>query len=403
MVLILFFFLYIYDIIFLVIYMNIEKRNKYILVFVVVIMLLVIIILGMCVILNKQTDEVVVSLRQVYVSDYELKFLDEKYLYGTNDGKINLIIKNNGTQVYHDDIGISYDEIYSMGDNKYLFCTDREEVLECFLFNGTNFSNLFRRENVTYAIPLLYEDIDGPTIIGFVEHKDEDLYIYSLDDKEPIIIKNTSLVGDRFLDYKYYIHDKNNIITISNNKYGAINLNGEVTMDYLYQDLYSIGNNRYIVKNNNKYGIINNDKEEIIPIKYKIIKWFKDGFLIGNSKLAIYDSEFNKISKEEITTNIMDYVIREDNSLKLDKVRNNYLVSNNYEEDIKDSIYNYHDLYVLRNNKINKIEEKGYGSQYLIYTYYNNKLRIYNDAFTEKESININIDKIKNVIKIDDN
>ncbi len=383
--------------------MNNEERNRYILIFVVVIMLLIIIILGICVYLNKKSSDKVVSLKQVYVSDYDLYPLDDSYFYGIKDNTLKLIVKSNGNEVYLSDNGVYFEYLYPMSDDKYMFYGIKNNVLKGYSFDGEEVKEFIQIDDVKYIMPILYEDIDSTIIIGFIENKDDKTYLYSLDGSIKKELNDIDVIGDSFIDYKYYVHDRDNIVIKKDDKYGTMDFLGNINIDCKYQDVYSYTDNRFVVKYKNKYGIIDETEKVLIPIKYNIIKAFKDGVLLGNKKLALYDSSLNRISKMEINSNINNYIIREDNSLRLDKVKDMYLISNNYQEDLNDYIYHYHDLYILKNNKMKSINEIGYSIDNVKFTYDKDVLTIYNKDFVKIKDIKINIDNIRNVYKLDDN
>jgi hypothetical protein len=383
--------------------MNSEKRNRYIISFVIILMILIVVILGICVFINKSDEESIVSLKQIYVSDYKLVPLGDKYYLGKDNNTVKLIIDKNGNQLYYDDIGIKYDNVFYKGDNNYLFYTNKDNVLECYLFNGKNMVQLFKMDLVKYAIPLVHKDVDEDILIGFVEHKDNDLYIYNLDNTGMIVLKNASMIGDKFDNHIYYVNDKDYIIIKKDNKYGVTNLEGKEIISNKYDDMYSLGKGDFIVKKDNKFGIINNKEEIIIPTKYKIIKWFKEGLLIGDNKLSIYDTKYNKISNNDIETNITDYNIREDHSLYMYKDGDIYIVLNNYKEDLNDYVYDSHKMYIYKNNKFNIVEEKGFSLEHVKYSYKDKELTIYNDSYREIKNININLNNIIDIYNIGSN
>ena len=389
--------------IYIVISMNSEKRNRYIIGFVIILMILIVVILGICVFINKNDEDSIVSLKQIYVSEYKLVPLGDKYYLGKEGNKVKVIIDQNGKQLYYDDIGIEYDNVFYKGDNNYLFYINKNNVLECFLFNGKNMVQLFKMDSVKYAIPVLYKDVDEDVIIGFVEHKDDDLYIYNLDNTGMIVLKNTSMIGDRFDNHIYYVNDKDYIIIKRDNGYGVTNLEGKELIGNNYEDMYSLGKGDFIVKKDNKFGIINNKEEIIIPIKNKIIKWFKDGLLVGNDKLSIYDTKYNKISNNYIETNITNYNIRDDYSLYMYKDGDIYIVLNNYREDLNDYIYDKHKMYIYKNNKFNVVEEKGFSLEHVKYSYNDKVLTIYNDSYRDIKDIKIDISNIVDIYNIGGN
>ena len=82
---------------------------------------LIIVILGICVFINKSDEDSIVSLKQIYVSEYKLVPLGDKYYLGKDGNTVKVIIDQNGKQLYYDDIGIEYDNVFYKGDNSYLF------------------------------------------------------------------------------------------------------------------------------------------------------------------------------------------------------------------------------------------------------------------------------------------
>ena len=101
--------------------MDIEKRNRYILIIVIVLMLISVLVTGIFMALEHKNSEVTtnVKLNQIYTSDYELVSLDGNYFFGMYENKIHAIIDKEGVEIYKTDEGINNASWYQLSDGYY--------------------------------------------------------------------------------------------------------------------------------------------------------------------------------------------------------------------------------------------------------------------------------------------
>ena len=117
-----------------------------------------------------------------------------------------------------------------------------------------------------------------------------DLYVVSINGKQKIVNKqNEDVLVTGFDSIKEILANQENaVIFIKNEKYGVMNLSGEVLIDSQYDYLEETKIGTFISKKDNMYGIIDINKEEKLPFEYTSISY--------NEKADIYiaeDSEFN--------------------------------------------------------------------------------------------------------------
>lgn len=117
-----------------------------------------------------------------------------------------------------------------------------------------------------------------------------DLYVVTLEGKQKIVNKeNNEVLTSGFDSIKQILANQENaVIFVRNNKYGIMNLTGEILMAAEYDSLEETKMGIFIAKRGDKYGIININKEEKIEFKYTSI--------VYNEKADIYiaeDGDFN--------------------------------------------------------------------------------------------------------------
>lgn len=117
-----------------------------------------------------------------------------------------------------------------------------------------------------------------------------DLYVVGMDGKQKIVNKeNNDVLTGGFDSIKQILSNQDNsVIYVKNNKYGVMNLTGEVIIQAQYDDLLETKIGILIAKKGDKYGIINISNEQKVPFEYNSIVYDK--------KADIYmleDSNFN--------------------------------------------------------------------------------------------------------------
>lgn len=110
-----------------------------------------------------------------------------------------------------------------------------------------------------------------------------------------VIDKEKTYLENAFEDVKEI--NSNNIIAIKSGKYGIVETNGQVKVNYIYDNLTYAYTDTYIAKKEGKYGIINILGEEKVPFNYSYIKYIEEANCINaqkeNSQTEILDKELN--------------------------------------------------------------------------------------------------------------
>mgnify|MGYP004515233023 CR=1 FL=1 len=117
-----------------------------------------------------------------------------------------------------------------------------------------------------------------------------DLYVVSVDGKQKLVNKaNEDVLTKGFDSIKQVLEKQENaVVFVKSNKYGVMNLSGEVLIEAKYDDLKETKTGLFIAKKDDKYGIIDIQNQEKLPFEYTSI--------VYNKKANIYvteDSDFN--------------------------------------------------------------------------------------------------------------
>ena len=116
------------------------------------------------------------------------------------------------------------------------------------------------------------------------------LYVVTVEGKQKIVNKeNNDVLTTGFDSIKQILANQENaVVFVKDNKYGVMNLSGEILIDAQYDSLEETKIGTFIAKKDDKYGIINISNEEKVIFQYTSI--------IYNEKADIYiaeDSNFN--------------------------------------------------------------------------------------------------------------
>ena len=378
--------------------MDESKKNRMLLVAIVVLMLLIIFIVGVLLHLNKDDKKIeTLKIRQLYVSDYDLLPFD-KYFIGVNGNKIISVIDNDGNELYLNDNGITYEGLFMKDEDTPIFYNVSNDKLNVYTIGKKGPNKLFTINDVSEVIPLVYSNQDD-YLIGFVQYKDNDSYIYNFENKGLVVLDGVDLVGDRIVNNSIYTYSKDNIVVKKDDLYGSFDIDGNNKLEVKYDDLIN-GGDKIIFSLKHKYGIMDKDNKVLIKNKYNIIKYVAGGYLIGNDKLSFYDENLKIIVSKKIAHNIIDYSLREDASLYGYKMDSKYLIINNYLEDSLDKDYKNHNMYIVKDKKISNLKEIGFGIENVIYSYDENSISIYSTDLANDLKINASIKKIKDIVKI---
>ncbi len=402
-------------IIFVIIYievirMNKEKRNQYIIIGVIFILLISVILFILYSVLNSKSinkNNVRLKLQQIYSSDYKLRFISDKYYIGSyEENKINIIIDNNGKEIYSSLDNIYYDSIYPLNDGSYLIYNTLNNALNAYVFDGKSIRPYYKIADISDVKPLLFKDKKREYIIGFISDTKEKSYIIPLDNTGIIPLEDSFIVADKFENDIYYTYDEDYLV-VKNEKgfFGIVNKNGQKIIDLKYKDLMNIGDGRFIVQNKNKqYGIMDKDGELLIKFNYKLIMAFNDYFILVDNKdrMALYDKNLKNISGFSMKyDDLIEFDLRQkSNSVNLNIVGNNVFIANNYLENINGTEFSQHNLYILNNGKVIKtVKQRTYGIEDIIYTLdLDNNINLYNKRMDV--IISFKIDDLSKLIDI---
>lgn len=116
-----------------------------------------------------------------------------------------------------------------------------------------------------------------------------------------IINSNYEVVGDS-VSYNYrgreILHSNSSsyIIAKTNNKYGLIDFNGNMKLDFVFNDLITVSENDLIAKKGNKYGIIDVNNNVKIDFKYDFIDVVGDYYIIVvANKFGVIDKNYKEL------------------------------------------------------------------------------------------------------------
>ena len=393
-----------------------EKRNRLIIVFVVILLLLVVIAFIIYSIFNKNNNNkklVNVTINQVYSSDYNLESFDVSYFIGTyEENLIGVIINGDGQEVFNGVEDFKYDAVFPMKDERYLIYSNADNKFITYIFDGVDIKKFYEINDVSYVKPIIYKGIDSEYIIGFASMVGDDLYLYNLNSSGILVVNDTSLVADYNDNGVYYTYNENYLVVKNNDDLmGVINLDGEIIIDFKYKNIINTYHDSFVVLNKkDKYGVINKNNEVLLKINYKAVDFYKDYYLVVNSKnkMALYGTDYKKITDFEMNyDSLIEYDLRSEcNSINLYKVDGKVIVVNNYLEDKSGIEYDKHNLYIIDNGKIiKKINQVGFGNDDVVYTYNKDyEVTIYDNQFQLLFEFKLdNIKKIDNISYISTN
>ena len=282
-------------------------------------------------------------------------------------------------------------------------------------------------KNGIFYSPVLYRDLktNKQLLLGFTGsysstevddgYKSFIYYItgktYELDD--------ASVIGDEAIlsasENIYTYSDKYIIVKKSNDKVGLMDFStGDMKIEFNYDGLYTSFDGNYVAVKDKKAGIIDLDLKKLIDFEYDFIDR-SDGFYIvsKDKKLDILDENFKKVNKESFDyqdggvdlTYTYKLCCANINSFVGYKIGDKYVLVTNFGaagERIKN--YNKNEAYVISQDGLSQIiTEKDFDynkDSGLIYSYYNNKVTIYDSNMDKKYDIDLSkydINKIDEV------
>lgn len=392
-----------------------EKINQMFVIIVIMVLLIFVVVFIVSTLLSSKEeniDKLQVKFNQIYSSDYELRAIDDKYFIGSYEKNIiNVIIDNNGQEIYKGNENIYYENIYKTKNDEYIIYNNIDNKLNVYLFDGEKMETLYNLDNVSYIKPVIYKGIDQEYIVCFVSVVNDDLYIYSLDNIGMKIIDDVSLMGDQINDNFYYIYnDEYLVVKNKEEKMGVIDLFGEVVIDYKYDNILNTYNNSFIVLDDSKYGIIDEHGEKLLKSSYKAIYDFGNYYIVVNTKnkMALYNEEYDNLTGFKMDyDSLIPFDLRGSvRSVMLYKVNGKIVVVNNYFEDVNKTEYDKHDFYIINGEGIQKeIEQIGFGCGNVVYTYDDDyKIKIYDNYFeTILEYKLNNVSKVEDILLVGNN
>ena len=392
-----------------------EKINQMFVIIVIMVLLIFVVVFIVSTLLSSKEDNVdklQVKFNQIYSSDYELRAIDDKYFIGSYEKNIiNVIIDNNGQEIYKGNENIYYENIYKTKNDEYIIYNNIDNKLNVYLFDGEKMETLYNLDNVSYIKPVIYKGIDQEYIVCFVSVVNDDLYIYSLDNIGMKIIDDVSLMGDQINDNFYYIYnDEYLVVKNKEEKMGVIDLFGEVVIDYKYDNILNTHNNSFIVLDDSKYGIIDEHGEKLLKSSFKAIYDFGNYYIVVNTKnkMALYNEEYDNLTGFKMDyDSLIPFDLRGSvRSVMLYKVNGKIVVVNNYLEDVNKTEYDKHDFYIINGEDIQKeIEQIGFGCGNVVYTYDDDyKIKIYDNYFeTILEYKLNNVSKVEDILLVGNN
>lgn len=125
-----------------------------------------------------------------------------------------------------------------------------------------------------------------------------DLYVVTVDGKQKLVNKeNKDILTKGYDSIKQVLSNQENaVIIVKDNKYGVMNLLGEMLIKPQYDDLKEVKTGYFIAKKDNKYGIINLENQEKLGFEYNSI--------VYNEKADIYIAEDNNLSSNILNGNL---------------------------------------------------------------------------------------------------
>lgn len=263
-------------------------------------------------VLNEKNSQIFTQYDKVEAISYKDKnnnlSYDENVLRVEKDGKYGLI-NFQGKEV----LPINYDEIVAVSniensfkikkDGKYGIVNNNGNIIvePLYLYidllgNDNKSGFIVKDESEKYGIidysnnkvlDIMYDSIEK--IYG------NNLYVVTVEGKQKIVNKdNNDVLTTGFDSIKQILaNNENAVIFIKDNKYGIMNLSGDVLIEAKYDDLLETKVGMFIAKENDKYGVINISGEANVEFKYSSI--------VYNEKADIYFAE-----DDNFNTNILN-------------------------------------------------------------------------------------------------
>lgn len=125
---------------------------------------------------------------------------------------------------------------------------------------------------------------------------------YFVNEKE----KSCLIVGEKIYSTNYVIVDQYSdqyILAKQKERYGLLDYEGNVIVDFLYDEIIFHNQNLFVVKKDGMYAVIDSSLKEIVPFRYERIDLLENYFITYNSnKIEILDSKGNFLELSYPTT-----------------------------------------------------------------------------------------------------
>ena len=330
--------------------MNEENKNRYILVVTVVLLLVSVMVVGVGLALNgkSKTKELPkIELKQIYSSEYDLKTLNDAFYIGMYEDNLSVIIDNVGLEVFVSDYDIPFDHFYKMTNGNYLFYNFDDNYLSTFVFNGSQLSQSYAFNALGKVDPILLNIGNENNLLGFAYNYEDKLYILNIYDGTSVILNNVYLEN-------YVVNNNYLIVKNDENKYGVIDLKGNLVIPYEYDNIQGTLNNTFIVSVGNQSFVLD-EFGNSIGDKYTTIYGFKDYYIVLNNKgkMALCDINMNLVTKfemEYVNGSIIDlYLSDEIILIKLDGKF--YVIDDNVNE-VRGTLYKINNTFMYYSDSI---------------------------------------------------
>lgn len=238
---------------------------------------------------------------------YEVLDYNEKYILGTSGKLYPNKIKYISSEEDNDEI-LTFDryKIYKDDSGK----TDR-------LYYYYDKLNKKESSSYLYITPIYYNN--NPRYL-FLEGNNRVLDLIDIKTHKKVTLnKDISMLPEfasELYGYQVKTNNEYNIVAINtNNKYGVIDSDGNVIIDFIYDKLITYKNNLYIAKMNDKYGIIDSKNKTVLNFEYDTLS------CSGNYIIVTKDYKLGVLNNKYKT--IVNYTIDVDKTIEFYNVPNN--------------------------------------------------------------------------------
>lgn len=220
----------------------------------------------------------------------EIVSFDEQYILGV-EGKLypNKIKYINNEE--------SKDQILKFGRYEIRKSEDKNDDTLYYYYDKLNKTN---SKSYNYIEPIYYKDTNTPRYLIL---SDNDVNIKLLDIKtNKIVVLNENIYTlpeliNELYGYGEITNNEYEIVAMSNNdKYGIINSNGDILVDFIYDNILSYKNGLFIAQINGKYGIIDKNNKTILKFEYDTMSYAGNYIIVTkNDKLGVLNNKYKTL------------------------------------------------------------------------------------------------------------